>query len=356
MLSNKGIDYLVEAKEAKQRLATYEKQIKDKESQVKSKRDRLTSLQSNQKHDINKNISSRRRNIEDVFDKNIDSIEKDIRSEENRRAKSKMAQMGKRIAEVNEQLILTNNQLDEHLNTLSKKYKVSIKSNSKMYFTFLVPKGIRECAIAGGVIFALTTVFLLLIHFFAPADLKVLFYIGFALIYSIFYIMKTNYTSKNMKYLEESRSIYDRISANERIMDLNANKIRNEKSEEAYDLVEFDERINELKQKFDNQVNEKKEKLNEFDQFTAKTIEEEIIKKYEDDIDKATTDVNNSVAELDELKSEKERHASYVMTNFDNQLGDGFKEIKKIDELLKIMNENVRVNTVEEAIDAYYQE
>ena len=44
------------------------------------------------------------------------------------------------------------------------------------------------------------------------------------------------------------------------------------------------------------------------------------------------------------------------MSNFDNQLGDSFKDVKKIDELLKIMNENIRINTVEEAIDAYYQE
>ncbi len=356
MLENKGIDYLVAAKDAKQKLIAYEKQIKDKESLIKTKREKLMSLQSNQKHDINKTVAGRRRNIEDIYDKNIDSIQKDIKAEENRRNKSKMAQMSKRIAQVNENLTHHNSELNENLNALSKKYKVSIKSNSKLYFAFLVPKGIRECAIAGGIVFLLTSIILLCIHFFGFEKYKFVLYLGFALVYALIYIAKANYTAKNMKYLEESRAIYDKIASNERIMELNANKIRNEKSEEAYDLAEFDTRLGELKSNLDVQLNEKANKLKEFDTITAKEIESDIASKYVDDIDVATSDINNSVEELDALKADRERHASYTMANFDNELGDNFKDIKKIDELLKIMNENVRVNTVEEAIDAYYQE
>lgn len=356
MLSNKGIDFLVAAKDAKIKLLDFDKEIKNKESIVKSKRDKQISLQSSQKHEVNKTISERRRNIEDVYEKNIDVIQKDIKEEETRRSKSKSAQVAARIAEANKDLVNDNKGLEENLNALSKKHKVSLKSNSKAYFTFLVPRGMNECATGAGVIFSITAIILLLIHFFGPNNLKPLFYVIFALGYAVIYMLKANYISKNMSYLKESRGIYDKMASNDRLMEINANKIKNDKREDIYDLAEFDERLKELRNKLENQLDEKSEKLSEFDEVISAKIEEDIYNKYEDQIDKAISECKQSEEELDGLKQEKERHANYTVATFDNELGDDFKELRKIEELLKIMNENVTVTSVEDAIEVYYQE
>lgn len=353
MLTDKRIDYLYNAKETKQRLEKETQNVRKKEREVEDVRRKLNTAEAAMEHQVNKTIGAARRNLEAMYGKSVDDIQKRIKEEENKRQKSKQAQMARRIDEVNEDLILKNRALDEQLNTLSEKYKVSVKSNSRLYFTLLVPKGARESMIAGGIMFVLTAIVLELIHFLAPQDLTWLFLGAFALLSGIAYAIKGNYMSNNMQYLNDSRQIYDKIAANKRVMEANADRIRNEKNENAYDLESFDRRLYELRQQLETTLKEKDQELVRFDQETAKELEANTRESFREEIEGIRNEIQTGTKDLDRLRESTDHLSKVVVSEYDNQLGDYFKEMKNLDVLIDMM-EKEDINTVQEAIDRYH--
>lgn len=150
-----------------------------------------------------------------------------------------------------------------------------MRSNSKAYYMFLVPKGLNECLVSGAIIFAILAISLSCIKTFVPPK-YLLWAILFSFVYALVHVLKTSYTAKNMRYLEESRQIYDKIANNDRTMNINANKIRNDADESQYDLAVFDQRLGQLKDILHNVLEQKENKLEEFDAETAKQIEAKI--------------------------------------------------------------------------------
>lgn len=355
MLSSKGIDFLREVVKNKLKLEDYEVAIKRKERENEDRRKKLTMHQANVEHEIKKSIASTRRNIENMFDSKTDDIEKDIKAEKDRRSKSKNEQMNKRIEEANADLILENTSLNEYINSLAKRHNVSMRSNSKLYFMFLIPRGMKENVGAGAIIFVLLSFALLGVNFFAADTSRWFWLIAVSAIFSVIYVIKSYYSVKNMKYLEESRKIYDKIAKNERGMSINANRIKSDNDESFYDLAEFDTRLRELENNLDSVLKQKESKLEDFDSNEAPKIEEDIKESNIEKIAESKAEIQKYEKELDELKEYKERLIRYIVINYDNVLGDEFKDIKTINKLIKIIEEG-KANTVEEAIAEYYEE
>ncbi|MDO5695715.1 MAG: hypothetical protein Q4P30_03000 [Eubacteriales bacterium] len=353
MLADKGRKWLLDAIHNKKKLNDYEERVQKLEKEAESFRKRQTSFEAGIEHEINKKISESRRNIERMYGERFDEIQKEIKSEEGRRKKSKEKQVRKRIDETNESLIIANRGLDEQLNSLSEKHKVSVKSNSRLYFTLLTPKGAKECAIAGAIVFGLTALVLLLLRFLIPDNVQWIFFILFSAVYALIYIIKSNYVTTNMRYLEESRQIYDKMQNNERIMAANAEKVRNDPREGIYDLKSFDERLAELRKLLENQLLEKDAKLHEFEAKTAKEMEANIREHYAEEVRNGIKQVEEKAKELDETRKNRNRLRDFVRQNYDDQLPEDLRSIECLTDLAEKI-EHGDAGNVEEARVQYY--
>lgn len=355
MLSAKGIEFLHEAINTKNKLEDYEKTIKLKEKEFAEKKSELDALKANIEHDIKKSVAAARRNIENMYDAKSDDIEKDIRQQEDARSKSKNEQVSKRIKEKNSNLVIDNARNEENINSLAKKFNVNLRSSSKFYYVLLVPRGIKESIISGLIVLITMLIAIGGIYFLATPNNMFLYLVGFVFLFSFIHMIKTGYTAKNMKYLYESRRIYDKIAINERAMAINANKIKNDPDESHYDLQQYNERIYEYKNKLSELLNEKELKLQDFDTVTAENIANDIRISSEEEVERLEKENDETLDNIQELKEYKERLVRYIVINFDNALGEEFKDVKKIKQLIKIIEEG-KASTVEQAIAEYYEE
>lgn len=355
MLSTKGIEFLQEAISTKNKLLDYEKSIKIKEREAQEAEKQLFTLKANIEHDIKKSVAAARRNIENMYEEKSDDIEKDMKSHLDARAKNKNNQVEKRIQEKNSKLVIENSGYEEYINSLAKKCNVNFRSNSKLYYTFFVPRGFKETVISGILILFLMLVPLIAIYYLANMSNILYFLIAFAVGFTLLHMIKTGYVAKNLKYLYESRKIYDKIAINERTMIINANKIKNDPDESYYNLAQYDERIEDYKKRLDTILAEKENKLEEFDLISAKKIENDIREANKQSISDTESENEKRLDDIQELKDYKEKLVRHIVINFDNVLGEEFKDIKKIRQLINIIEQG-KANNVEQAIAEYYEE
>lgn len=352
MLSDKDIGFLVAAKQAKVALQSGEEKLGREEDKLDTEQKLLTSYEASKAHQKQVKVNEARRSISDVYDVEIDKISKSIQQEEKAKSKSRAAQVEARIAAYNENLIIQKQGFYERIDSLSKAGNVTIKSKNKFYFMLLIPRGFKECLIAASVSFIALIVVLLSINYFAPPAYHWLYFIGFAVIYSLVHAVKTNYVSRNLKFLTSSRSIYDEIAKIDKVISANANKIKEDRDDSMYDLDEFNQRLHMLQSKLSEQLNEKDRVLNDFDTNKAKKIEADIEELFKDKIFTAQEKIEELQNSIQKLTDENYKLKKYTTITYDNVLGNEYNSVKRIDELMNVMKRK-NILDVESAIQAY---
>ncbi len=278
---------------------------KDKNSYEK----KLEELKKNIEREKTATLKSRREDIIVGFDRQIKSLNSELRSANGRRQRALAEGMEKKAKEATKDIRTENDGLKEALSAYAKSHKLPFFLCSRAYYALFCPKKI---------IYVLYIIMFLALIGLSGTMLSVSasngesrlpwVIIGIAdIALALIYVIIWNNT--RVKYRDEIASclnIVNSIKANEKNVKKIERTIKKAGEDDSYDLHEFDEEIAELSLKVKEAEEQKHAALDVFDNETAFTITEEIEKRHKEKI----SEISDAIAaEISKLNSVSERIA-----------------------------------------------
>ncbi len=357
---NNGIEGLIELKEKLIQLDRFqndnsgligdgkklEKSIKTKESAVDD--------------EIKLTIKQRKSEIEATYDQEINKTKDEIDKVQNKKSKSKKAQVLERIKLETVDLVKEYEKMKVEARAKVKEGKVPSFVNTSLFYSLYMPRGIREFLIA---IFALLLVLIIVpcgIYFFVIPSQKILYLV---LIYfltviifgGIYIIIGNKVKEKHLFIIKEVRTIRTNMLRNKIKRDKIRKKILKDKDESVYSLDHYDRKIDELKNEIKGIEKRKKEAISIFERDKTPVITDEIRGLYAEEL----LSMNTQLIQTNEKIRVNEESIKYLsrelVEDYEAYLGKEFMFVEKIDQLINIMQENGLEN-VSQAISIYKKE
>lgn len=333
-------------KERQEQLSQEERQL---EKNLDTKKKEVATL-------IQQTIKKRNQEIVDSYDQELNRGQDRLKKARVKREKAKNKGMKERIKEDTEELHSENRELDIQIKTLFHQNYVPSFCNTSLYYSMYFPRHIGEflrllLVIAVCFLAAPCGIYLLL-----PVQ-KTIYLAGIymltILIFGGLYVRIGNITKmRNLAALEHGRLIRDQIYTNHKKIKVITRSIRRDRNDAIYNLQKYDDEIAQMEQELTEIGNRKREALSTFENVTKTILTDEITHNHQPVIDQMKESLEEITKELqivDQNVKEKSLHAA---DTYEIYLGKEFMQIKKLDELINIMQNDNAAN-LNEAIEIH---
>ena len=348
-----GVDELRQIKGALEAQADIRMQI---ENELQGKQNLEKNIEDEEKSlrkKIDDTIASRRKDIVDKFDGEIKKVQERLKGVRSDRKRAKNKCIADRITEETAELVQDNKNLRDEIKTVFTQKGVSPMWNIEPVYMLYYPKTLVErSTFLLIVLLALIGIPTLVVSFsHAHWLIRVLEYIIIVIIFVALYLVGYSFAKvRKGQAFEESAEQRNKMLKNQAEIKRIKRAIKKDKSEEKYNLGEFDSDIQELEAHIDDIVQKKNEAISDFEKNTKVEIEEEItardIGKIEE-MKKSLIETNNRVKELEE----KQKNITIdISKNYTAYLGEENMNNGSIDKMIIILSEN-QANTIGEAIN-----
>ncbi len=362
---NENVDFIIQARDEVAELDKLKAKSEDIKNGNKRLKKQILAEEKSITDEIANTLKKRKAEIENSYDKEIDSNRDKIKSIKNKRSKVKGKQVNKRVeeetAELNEEL----RRLKVEIKTLFKKEHVPGFCNSTFYYSLFMPKGFTEfltliiTALVG--LIGLPAIAYILVDTLAYSDPKktmsnilgIVIVAGIiTVLFAIYFIIFNMTKLKYRDILAEGRQIRTKMKTKTKNIKAVKNAINKDQDESIYDLDKYDEKIEKIESETEKVAKKKQEALTVFENETTTIITDEInnrripkLKKMREDYKKRET----ATVKLDEGISEK----SIAITNsYETYIGKEFCTVTKLNDLIALMKDGT-ADTVSEAIATY---
>ncbi|NLJ90307.1 MAG: hypothetical protein GX323_05340 [Clostridiales bacterium] len=357
---NKGIEGLKELKEKLIQLDRYQNDNSGLHGDEKRLEKSIKSKEASVEDEINSTVKKRKSEIEATYNQEISKVKEEIIKVQNKKAKSKNAQIKERIK------IETSDLVSEYQN-LKAEAKIKIKEggvpsgvNSTLFYSLYMPRGVREIIIA---LLALVLVLLIVpcgIYFFVLPTQKVqsliIIYVLTVILFGGIYIFVGNKIKyKYLPIIKEVRVIRTNMLKNKIRQDKIKKRILRDKDESVYSLDHYNKKISSLQDEIRAIEERKKEAIISFEKDTMPVIVDEIRGLHAEELLSMNTELietNEKIRTNDEYIRNLSRE---LVENYEAYLGKEFMFVEKIDHLISLM-ENNGLENVSQAIASYKKE
>lgn len=336
-------EYKKKARDAREREAKSEKQLRLKERELE---DEITSV-----------TRKRRCDVEDTYKNQIDKSKAQLKKVADRRGKSKDAKMAERIKEDTAQFISDNRIINSDIKALMYKEKIPVMFKTDYALSIFIPKNpidLLKLTIGFIVAFILLPIIIMMLTPWEEGIfLKIALFIGHILFYGgIYYIVKNTVVSTHTKLLNEIRNKKKEISSNKKKIKAITKGIKKEKDDSIYNLGKYDKEMENINDEIDDLVKEQKKALETFENSTKYMIENEIKSRYEKALIKLEDEHQQAKKDSDRLEDVVNKMTLDVSKKYDSYLGKDFLKVDKLDALIEIM-EKGEAKTIGAAMEVY---
>lgn len=358
--SVKGIDFLNEAYDAVDHLASLEESCSRAKSDLKKAQRELSQTEKARDDEIASTVKKRSAQIESAYDKEIDSLQNQIDRVGDKRQTRKEKQQDKRFRYETEDLRAEIKESTLEIKKTLKQHKIPEICSGNLYYRLFFPKGVKDyltlflwvlitfAVVPGAVCFAGNYTFL--------KDMKdrtvtyILIFIVCILLTVIVYLVIINRTK--VRFREEllhCKNEKIKIQSIKKQMRAVRNRINKDRDESGYGLDEFDSRISDLKDEVNQISEQKKQALIDFDENKRPEIEAGIKNSYQEKIDQT----RDRIRQIDEYQQKaalqiKDMRLA-IADNYEPYLGRTYTNPERLADLITIM-ENGQADNLSDAI------
>ncbi len=357
---NNGIEGLKELKDKVIKLDRYQNDnsgiVGDEKRLVRNIKAKEESVED----EINLTIKKRKGEIEATYNQEIAKAEDEIAKVQNKKSKSKSAQVLERIKVETADLLGEYESMKTEIKTKFKDAKVPSFVNTNLFYSLYMPKGTREFAIVLAVLLLVLLIIPCGIYFFLLPIQKVLYlviiYFFTVVVFGGIYIIIGNKVKdKHLPAIKEVRVIRTSMLMNKIKRDKTRKKILKDKDESVYSLERYNQKIEDIQNEIKAVEGRKKEAIIVFDRDTRPVIIEEIRGLYSEEL----LNMNTQLTEINEKIKANDESIKYLsrelVQDYEAFLGKEFMSVEKIDRLINLMEEN-KLENVSQAISHYKKE
>lgn len=320
-----------------------EKYIKNKEDMVEE--------------ELTLTIKKRKEEIEATYNQEVSKLKDDIKKVQNKKEKSKNAQISERIKLETSDLSDDYEQMNLEIKKRLKEEKMPTLINTNIFYSLYMPRGTKEFSI---VIIALLVVLLLIpcgIYFLILPEQKVSYliaiYVATVVIFgAIYLVLGSKIKDKYLYGIKEIREIRTKMTKNKGKRKKIRKRILKDKDESIYSLEHYDEKVNNIDQEIEAVESRKSNAIISFDQETKPVITEEIRGHYSEEL----LNMNSNLHELKQKVNENNENIKHLsrelVEDYEAYLGKEIMSVEKLDRLINIMEEN-NLQKVSEGISVY---
>lgn len=355
-------DYGKFLEEAQQAVLLEEKlrgQETDLKAQTEERQKELAAEEQSLKDSIDRTVTSRRKELAANFDDGIAEERAALKRAQSKKERAKHIGKQERIAAESAPIEEEMSETGRRLRELFRKQQVPGIFRSKLYYALYWPQHFGEWL---QILLFVALLFVALpcgIYFLAlPDSLRhipalVLIYIAdIVLIGGIYTVIGTQSKLRYLETLKEGRRMRNEIAEKGRELRRVKRSIQRDKSDEPYNLGDFDNEIAAAEQRLEATQQKKAEALRIFDAETADKIAEELRGEAATRINQKKSEYEVAQHALTEVGKERQAAALRLAERYEPMLGKEFMTAEKIAALKDIM-ENGTVTNLAEAIARY---
>lgn len=333
-------------KERQDQLSQEERQL---ERSLEVKKKEVASL-------IQQTIKKRNQEIVDSYDQELNRGQERLKKARIKREKAKNKGMKERINEETEELHSENRELQVQIKTIFHQNHIPAFCNTGIYYSIYFPRHFSEFI----QLFILIMSCFLVIpyggYLLLPVQ-KVVYLVGIYMsaifIFGGLYVAIGNRTKiRKLDVLEHGRLIRDQVYMNRKKIKVITRSIRKDRNDTIYNLQKYDDEIAQTEQELTEISNRKRDALNTFENVTKTILTDEITHSHQPQIEQLGQDFQQTSEELKEVEQSVKDKTLHVADLYEVYLGKEFLQIKKLDELIYIM-ENQSITNLNEAIEVY---
>lgn len=351
---NKPKEFLTELLQTVDALDAGKAQYKELE---KNSKDLLNSSKSMMKaieREKNDTVSSRRNDLEAGFNKQLKTINSELKTVQDKRQKALNAAMDKKAKEATSGVRKENEDYKDALKLYVKSHKLPGILKSRTYYSLFCPNPLFYVLYV--VLFAAVLIFagVNIRAAFAEGKNAVPFLIIFALDIVLLFAYVLIWSNTRVKYRDEIKNclnIIKSIKSNEKSVRKIEKGIKQGGDNYPEELGGFDEDIAGKKQKALEIEQNKKKALDNFDAVTAVELKAEIDKKHEIDKNELDAKIAANDSEMKAVKDSMDEAESRLNTDFVSYVGTRNLDHDRITQMISLLD-NGTVKSVTEAVSA----
>lgn len=347
-----------EAKEALLQLEAAQVRKNELDLQEKKQAKALAAEKKAVEDQVNTTIKKRQDELSRRYDSEITKVQNAIKQIKTKREKAKQQSMKERIGAQLAPFVAENKEMNEKIKGMFKQNHVPALCNSHLYYSLYFPRAMKE-VLTMMLIFALCFVAIPCGIFWLLKDPKtwmlILIYLAIVLVFGGLYIVIGNATKdKYLTTLQEAGQIRRQIAKNKKKMKSIQKGIKKEKTEEHYDLSNFDAELAEKEQQKAELQAKKDEAMSHFLNTVKPAIIEEITSGTREKIAQMEADHSQTAMALQQKIGQIKEDSFRLSRDYETHIGKEFMQKDKLDALLVILQSGQAMGITE--AEALYRE
>jgi len=323
---------------------------------VKELEKNIESLEKDVKDEIESTLKTRREAVESGFNKEIESDQEKLKKSQSDRDKAKSKGVKERISVETSSLREDNKGMKDEIKAAFKSNKIPRFFNTRLFLALFMTKGIKDILIC---IVTFLITFLAIpsaIYYFVPNmpdwSLIVIYIVTVAIAFITYKIISERVKFAHFEIIQGLIITRDRISENKRKIRKIVHAIKKDKNEEMYGLDRFDSKINIILSDIEKFEAKKALALEDFNNLVKPNIIAEINGKDSARIIALKVDLEKKRSLLTEMEDKVKDQRIYIASNYEAYLGNEFVTPDKLEALSEIMNTG-NADTIGKAIAVY---
>jgi hypothetical protein len=324
------------------------KQARDGRTELE---DQLQTAQDKLGEAIERELSERRGQISRTYDTELDRAEEKLAEAQKARRRAKDKIVKERITEETSQLHAENRGIKGKIAEDLRSRGLPDYCNGRLFNILYFPNSAGDYA----VLFLLQ----LLCYVALPALIALIsgttnlwvvvgiFAVDTLVFNALFYSTLKTMVYGNYDILSEAVERRAQIKDNAGKIDEITYEIRNDPSEENYDLSAYDEEISDIRQMIDKIEEDRQKALDAFDQETSTAITDELTQEAKPHMDELAAGIEEAALKVTELESQNRMKNQELAHDYEPYLGKKFMKGERIDALRDIINHGTAANITE---------
>ena len=358
-----SVEFLYQVQADLEKIEQLKRDLAKAKSKEKSLKKTIGAEQKSIQDEIEQTVKKRKNELEESFDDQLDENKGKMRDARNQRDKEKNKQVGERVTYETAEWVATNKQLEVELKKMFKEEGVPGFCRSKLFYALFMPKRFSEFMVLLLNILIVYVGVPILMYFLSIGVLfkgspHITFWCTLTVSITLFllgfiYILLVNRVKlRHYDTLLKGRSIREAIAENQKGMQSIINRINKDKDESAYDLEQFDEKLDRLEKERKQIMNEKQEALRVFEEEVKPALVEEVKEQRSTKLDELKDEMDTLLAQISEINNNTQNLTEFISDHYASVLGKEFCTLNKIADLIAII-EDGGADTVSEAIAEY---
>lgn len=359
-IMSEGIETLNTIKESLLELDNYKQETEQLSMEEKRLEKAIKSKEKDIRDEITLTLKKRKDEVGNTFDEQISKLKAKIRKAQNKKDKLKGAKVSERIEGETIDLWEENEKLSMDIKDIFKENKIPRIYNNGLYYSLYFPSSFSDvfifillmgiafigipCGIYFGILPERKTIYLIAVYFIT------IFLVG-----GLYLFFNNISKTKYLDPITQVKQLRIQIRTNKKKIKGIKKSVLKDKDESSYGLEEIKQELMELDTDLKELEKKKQEAIHNFEDTTSVVITAEIKAKHQEELDELKADYYNIHQNLNQCDSKIKDSALYMANNYEAYVGKEFLKVEKIDQLIRLMEDN-GLSTISEGVAFFHQE